>query len=111
MTAPPTTAEILANLADLNRRADDHAPMEPALRDDIGTFTQRLADSLPDIDPAVAGRVLIHTADIYGMFATWGNRQPLSDEALTAVQVLGEVGQRLYLGDVHNHHNHNQQEG
>lgn len=99
MTTSPTTDQILANLAEISREAKEFSPIPAKLRDDIATFVERLTDSLPDIDPATIGRTLIHAADVYGMFATWSNQQPISDEALVAVLMLGEVGRRLYLGD------------
>jgi hypothetical protein len=98
MAANPTTAEILANLAEIIREAEKVGPITDRLRDDADTFAQRLADSLPDVDPVIAGRVLVHAADVYGMFATWDNKQPLSDEAFVAVWMLGEAGRRLYCG-------------
>lgn len=98
MTAIPTTDQILANLVDLGREAEACKLITAKLRDDADTFTQRLTDSLPGVDPAIAGEVLVRTADVFGMFATWGNQQPLSDEALVAVWMLGEVGRRLYCG-------------
>lgn len=102
MTANPTTAEILANLADIACEVEaEVGPITDKLRDDVATFTQRLTDSLPDVDPATAGEVLLHAADIYGMCATRDNEQPISDEAFVAVWMLGEVGRRLYLGDNH----------
>lgn len=97
MTANPTTDQILANLAEIRRETEHAAPMPATARADAATFAQRLTDTLPGIDPATAGQVLLHAADIYGMWATCDNRQPLSTEALIAVVMLGEVGRRLYL--------------
>lgn len=99
MTAIPTTDQILANLADLNRRAEQLEATPDLFCREAAEFAQRLSDTLPDISPAVAGLVLLHAADVYGMYATHDNRQYLSDEALAAVRMLGEAGQRLYLGD------------
>jgi hypothetical protein len=99
MTANPTTDQILANLADLNRRAETRSPMPDEARDDIATFVQRLTDTLPGINPVTAGQVLLHTADVYGMFATCDNKRPLTPEALIAVRMLSLVGERLYRGD------------
>lgn len=99
MTTNPTTDQILANLADLNCRAETCDPIPDEARDDIATFAQRLTDTLPDITPAAAGQVLLHAADVYGMWATADNKQPISHEALIAVRMFGEVGRRLYLGD------------
>jgi len=98
MTTTPTTAQILANLADLNRRAGVWEPMSDEDRGDAATFVERLTDSLPDVDLVTAGRVLVHAADVYGMFATRDNKQPISDEAFVAVWMLGEAGRRLYCG-------------
>jgi len=98
MAANPTTAEILANLAEITSEADQVGSITGRLRDDADTFTQRLADSLPGIAPAFVGLVLLHAADIYGMCATWDNKQPISDEAFVAVWMLGEAGRRLYCG-------------
>ena len=99
MTANPTTDQSLANLAKVRRDAKQVAPMPDEARDDIATFAERLIDTLPDITPATAGQVLLHTADVYGMFATCDNRRPLTTEALSAGLTLGEVGRRLYLSD------------
>lgn len=102
MITTPTTDQVLANLAAIAREVEESyepSPITNGIRDDVEPFVQRLTDSLPDVAPATIGRVLAHTADIYGMFATWGNQQPLSDEAFVAVWMLGEVGRRLYLGD------------
>lgn len=110
----PTTDQILANLAAIAREAEEPgapSPITAKLRDDAATFVQRLTDSLPDVDPVTVGRVLVHAADIYGMCVTWDNRQPISDEALVAVWMLGEAGRRLYLGDDHHQNIHDQQEG
>jgi hypothetical protein len=99
MTANPTTDQILANLADLNRRAESRNPMPDEAREDIATFVQRLTDTLPGIDPATTGQVLLHTADVYGMWASADNTRPITTEALVTVLMLGEVGRRLYLDD------------
>lgn len=99
MTANPTTDQILANLADLNLRTETRSPMPDQSRGDIAKFVQRLTDTLLGIDPVTAGQVLLHTADVYGMFATCDNKRPLTPEALIAVRMLGGVGARLYLGD------------
>lgn len=109
MTANPTTDQILANLARIRRDAEHAAPMPPEARDDLATFAERLTDTLPDIDPDLIGQVLLHTADVYGMFATADNRRLITTEALIAVVTLGEVGQRLYLG-THYDATNNQQE-
>lgn len=104
MITIPTTAQVLANLATIAREAEESYepnPITAGHRDDVEPFTQRLTDSLPDLDPATVGRVLIHVADIYGMFATYSNQQPISDEAFVTVWMLGQVGRRLYLGDDH----------
>lgn len=105
MITTPTTAQILENLAAIAREAEESckpSPIADGIRDDVEPFTQRLTDSLPDLDLATVGRVLIHAADIYGMFATYSNQQPISDEAFVAVWMLGEAGRRLYVGDNHN---------
>lgn len=99
MTANPTTDQILANLAEIRRGAEQIVPMPAEARDDIATFAERLTDTLPGVDPAVIGQVLLHGADVYGMYATCDNRRPITTEALIAVVTLGEVGRRLYLGD------------
>lgn len=101
MTANPTTDQILANLADLNRRAETRNPMPDEARDDIATFVQRLTDTLPGIDAATVGQVLLHTADVFGMWATADGKRPITHEALVAVLMLGKVGRRLWLGDEH----------
>jgi len=99
MTANPTTVEILANLAEITSEAEQVGSITDKLRDDVATFTRRLTDSLPGIAPAFVGLVLLHAADIYGMCATWDNKQPISDEAFVAVWMLGEAGRRLYGTD------------
>src|SRR5258708_2185629 len=97
MTANPTTDQILANLAEIHRRAEARDPMPDAARDDIATFVQRLTDTLPGIDASTAGQVLLHAADVYGMWATADGKRPITHEALIAVRMLGQVGERLYL--------------
>jgi hypothetical protein len=99
VTANPTTDQILANLAEINRRAEACDPIPDGARGDVATFTQRLTDTLPGIDPATAGQVLLHAADVYGMWATGDGKRPITREALIAVRMLGEVGRRLYLDD------------
>lgn len=98
MTANPLTDQILANLTDIRRQAERIAPIPAEGHDDIALFAKRLTDSLPGVDRALIGQVLAHSADVYGMFATCGNRRPLTTEALIAVVTLGEAGRRLYLG-------------
>lgn len=113
MITTPTTAQILENLAAIAREAEesfDPSPITDGIRDDVATFVQRLTDSLPDVDPETAGKVLVHTADIYGMCATWDNQQPISDEAFVAVRMLGEVGRRLYLGERQDAHTESNEE-
>lgn len=99
MTANPTTDQILANLARVRRDAELVVPMPAKARDDMAEFAERLTDTLPGIDPAVIGQVLLHAADVYGMFATCGNRLSMSRDTVIAVLTLGDVGRRLYLGD------------
>lgn len=99
MTANPTTDQILANLAEINRRAQDCDPMPDGAHDDVTTFVQRLTDTLPGVGPALAGQVLLRTADVYGMWVTADGKRPITHEALIAVRMLGAVGQRMYLGD------------
>lgn len=107
MITTPTIVQILENLAAIAREAEESfepSPITDGIRDDVEPFVQRLTDSLPDVDPVTVGRVLAHTADVYGMFATYSNQQPISDEAFVAVWMLGEVGRRLYLDHQQDQH-------
>lgn len=93
MTANPLTGQILAAVNSSREELNAYALA------DIATFTGCLRDTLPDVEPAVIGQVLLHVADLYGTFATCSHSKPITTEARVAVLLFGQVGQRLYLGD------------
>lgn len=94
MTAIPTTDQILASLTDSRR-----PPVTQNEADDVARSAAFMREQLPDIDPAVVGRVLLHASDVFGAFATRHGRQRIGFEELAAVRLIGGAGQQMYLGD------------
>jgi hypothetical protein len=90
MTANPLTDQIAANIA-------THAcDLSQYALDDIALFAERMHDTLPGVNDAVIGQVLLHAADLYATFATNNHTTRIGRESLVAVQMLGEAGRRLY---------------
>lgn len=96
MTANPLTDQIAANI-----RTNSGSLHQNAL-DDIALFAERMHDSLPGIDDAVIGQVLLHAADLYATFASNNHTTRMDSASMVAVRMLGNAGQLLWLGD--NHH-------
>lgn len=95
MTANPLTDQIAANITAHSGNLHQNA------LDDIALFAERMHDTLPGVSDAVIGQVLLHAADLYATFATNNHATRIGRESLVAVQMLGNAGQRLYLGDDH----------
>lgn len=94
MTANPLTDQILVSVASLHAE-----PLPPRARSDVAAFATRLTAGLPGIAPDVIGEVLLHVASVYVQFVTCDHTAGMSRDAAATVQILGEVGARLYLGD------------
>lgn len=92
MTANPLTDQIAANV-----RTHSSGLHQNAL-DDIALFAERMHNTLPGIDDAVIGQVLLHAAELYATFASNNHTTRLDSPSMVAVQMLGNAGQRLYFG-------------
>lgn len=92
MTANPLTDQIAANITARSGNLHQNA------LDDIALFAERMHNTLPGIDDAVIGQVLLHAADLYATFASNNHTTRLDSPSMVAVQMLGNAGQRLYLG-------------
>jgi len=93
MTANPMTNQILATREEIRRVA---GLLPKRMADDVDLFADRIAAALPDVKGAVVGEVLLHASDMYLTFATSNGRHGPTNEALVAVHMLGEAGERLY---------------
>jgi hypothetical protein len=96
MAANPLTDQILAKLDDTRGALNGAAPTPQAFLDTFDLFAARIVGGIPGTDPAVIGEVLLHAGELYSSFATNGGTSRITTEALAAVRILTEAGQRLY---------------
>lgn len=96
MTANPITDQILAKLHSTRAALYDTRPTPQAFLETFDLFAERIADSLPGIRRDHIGQVLLHAGELYSSLATNNGTTPIPVDALAAVRMLTEAGQRLY---------------